>query len=208
MQELKPEFFSRIDESDDELFYRTPRIVKHIDENACLAIENFYDEILPTGKTILDLMSSAFSHFPIRMLKEHVIGLGMNSNEMATNPMLTSYVVHNLNRDPILPFDNNNFGAIVITVSIQYLTQPIEVFQQAHRVLETSGSLIVVFSNRMFPTKAVSIWRVIPTGQQHQQLVESYFDITGNYENIRCIDITTKCEGYTDPVYVVTGQKG
>ncbi|MEE3195048.1 MAG: methyltransferase domain-containing protein, partial [Candidatus Poribacteria bacterium] len=117
------------------------------------------------------------------------------------------YVVHNLNRDPMLPFDANRFGAIVVTVSIQYLTQPIEVFQQAHRVLETSGFLIVVFSNRMFPTKAVSIWHAMPDGQ-HQQLVKYYFDIAGNYENVQCLDITTKCEGYTDPVYVVMGQKG
>ena len=48
MKELKPEFFSRIDESSDELFYQIPRIVKHIDENACVAIENFYDQVLPT----------------------------------------------------------------------------------------------------------------------------------------------------------------
>ena len=207
MKELKPEFFSRIDESSDELFYQIPRIVKHIDENACVTIENFYDQVLPTGRTTLDLMSSAFSHFPVRMSKERVIGLGMNSTEMGANPILTSYVVHNLNRDPILPFDANRFGAIVVTVSIQYLTQPIKVFQQAHRVLETSGFLIVVFSNRMFPTKAVSIWRTIPDGQ-HQQLVKYYFDIAGNYENVQCLDITTKCEGYTDPVYVVMGQKG
>ena len=74
-------------------------------------------------------------------------------------------------------------------------------------MLETSGFLIVVFSNRMFPTKAVSIWHAMPDGQ-HQQLVKYYFDIAGNYENVQCLDITTKCEGYTDPVYVVMGQKG
>jgi hypothetical protein len=29
-----PEFFRRIDESDDELFYSQPRLVVHIDEGA------------------------------------------------------------------------------------------------------------------------------------------------------------------------------
>ena len=206
MRKLKSEFFSRIDESNDELFYEIPRMVKHIDENACLAIENFYDEVLPKGRIILDLMSSAFSHFPSRMSEECVIGLGMNNTEMSANSMLTSHVAHNLNRDPVLPFDTNKFGAVVITVSIQYLTQPIEVFQQIHRVLEASGSLIVVFSNRMFPTKAVAIWCTMPTGQ-HPQLIEHYFDLAGGYENIQFLDITPKCEGYTDPAYVIIGQK-
>ena len=206
MKELKPEFFSRIDESNDELFYRVPRMVKHIDESACLAIENFYDDVLPSGRTILDLMSSAFSHFPIRMSKECVIGLGMNNVEMDANPILTSYVVHNLNREPVLPFGANRFGAVVVTVSIQYLTQPVEVFRQVHRVLDTSGFLIVAFSNRTFPTKAVAIWRAVPASQ-HQQLVEYYFDLAGGYENVQFLNITPKYIGYTDPVYVVMGQK-
>ncbi|HVA79589.1 MAG TPA: hypothetical protein VNF29_01560, partial [Candidatus Binataceae bacterium] len=29
-----PEFFGRIDDSDDELFYRAPRLVVHIDDGA------------------------------------------------------------------------------------------------------------------------------------------------------------------------------
>ena len=31
---LKPEFFRRLDDSDDELFYLTPRFVVHIDDAA------------------------------------------------------------------------------------------------------------------------------------------------------------------------------
>ena len=52
-----PEFFRRLDESDDELFYSQPRLVVHIDEGAIKMVEQIYARLLPPGGTILDLMS-------------------------------------------------------------------------------------------------------------------------------------------------------
>ena len=61
---LPPEAFTRIDETDDRLFYAEPRIVTHIDDNAIATIKEFFDQTLPRNAAILDLMSSAFSHLP------------------------------------------------------------------------------------------------------------------------------------------------
>jgi SAM-dependent methyltransferase len=88
-----------------------------------------------------------------------MVGLGLNDVEMRDNPDLDGYVVHNVNNNPILPFENETFDAVAITVSAQYLTKPIDTFHQVNRILRPAGVFIVSFSNRMFPTKAVLNWR-------------------------------------------------
>ena len=45
------------------------------------------------------------------------------------------------------------FQVITNTVSVDYLSKPIEVFKEMHRVLKPGGTAIMSFSNRCFPTK-------------------------------------------------------
>ncbi|MGB5396898.1 MAG: methyltransferase domain-containing protein, partial [Gammaproteobacteria bacterium] len=52
----------------------------------------------------------------------------------------------------------NSFDAIVCTASFEYLTQPDEVLNALASVLKPGGLLVITFSNRWFPTKAVKIW--------------------------------------------------
>ena len=47
----------------------------------------------------------------------------------------------------------------MVTVSVQYMTHPLEAFAEVGRVLKPGAPFIVTFSNRMFPTKAVAIWQ-------------------------------------------------
>ena len=42
-------------------------------------------------------------------------------------------------------------------VSIQYLTQSVLDFQQINRILQPDRPLIIFYSNRMFPTKAIAV---------------------------------------------------
>ena len=46
--------------------------------------------------------------------------------ELEANPRLDRRVVHDLNRDPSLPFATAAFDAVLIAVSVQYLTQPVD----------------------------------------------------------------------------------
>ena len=131
-----------------------------------------YGEILPAHGRVLDLMSSWRSHLPHAGLGQ-VTGLGMNAAEMADNPQLDTWLVHNLNREPRLPFDDASFDAVVCAVSVQYLVAPVEVFTEVRRVLVPGGPLVVSFSNRCFPTKAVAIW--LANGDEiHRALVRGY----------------------------------
>src|SRR5262245_18625287 len=106
---LPRELFQRLDESPDENFYCEPRLVTHIDDATIAALTQVYRELVPAGAYVLDLMSSWVSHLPPEVDYGRVVGLGMNRVELAENPRLTSFLVHDLNRCPELPFGDATF---------------------------------------------------------------------------------------------------
>ena len=155
---MPEEAFRRYDETPDEEFYSAPRLVTHIDDRAIAAVTQLYRELFPPGGEILDLMSSWVSHLPPEIEYRRVIGLGMNEVELRRNERLDSYVVQNLNTNPHLPFGDAEFDGVGICVSIDYLTQPVEVVREVGRVLKVGAPTIITFSNRCFPTKAIRGW--------------------------------------------------
>ncbi|MBV8771507.1 MAG: methyltransferase domain-containing protein, partial [Deltaproteobacteria bacterium] len=132
---LPPDLCRRLDESEDEFFYQNPRFVVHIDDHAIADVGEIYENLLPKNGEILDLMSSWRSHLPQALEPRRVVGLGLNRAEMVDNPALTDIVIHNVNRRPQLPFEDACFDGAVMTVSVQYLTHPVEVFAEVGRVL-------------------------------------------------------------------------
>ena len=203
---FSPDFFRRLDESDDEAFYSSPRLVVHIDDGAIAKVGEIYSQLLPQGGAILDLMSSWRSHLPAHVRAARVAGLGLNRAEMEDNPSLTEIVVHNLNREPNLPFRDSEFDGAVVTVSIQYLTRPVESFRAIARVLKPGAPFIVTFSNRMFPTKAVAIWQSLDENDR-VRLVSRYFEESGGFENIEVIDRSRPTDPPSDPIWAVAGYR-
>ena len=195
-----------MDETDDELFYESPRFVVHIDDGAIEAVGEIYASRLPQGGTILDLMSSWRSHIPASVRPSRLVGIGLNRAEMEDNPALTEVIVHNVNRETRLPLPDETFDGVVMTVSIQYITRPIEVFADVGRVLKPGRPFIVTFSNRMFPTKAVAIWQSLDD-YDHAKLVGSYFMEAGAFENIDFIDRSAPTAPPSDPIWAVVGYK-
>ncbi len=163
-------------------------------------------DLVPPDSAILDLMSSWRSHWPKDHPKARMVGLGLNAEEMANNPDLDDYLVHNVNQDPALPFEDETFDAVVITVSAQYLTRPVETFQEVHRILKSNGVFIVTFSNRMFPTKAVRIWRV-SSDEGRMRVVASYMEAAGNFEDIRSAFVNPETSPPGDPLFSVVSRK-
>jgi SAM-dependent methyltransferase len=201
---LPEEAFSRYDETPDEEFYRVPRLVTHIDEQAIAAVTQLYREYFPPGGDILDLMSSWVSHLPPEIGYRRVIGLGMNEVELQRNDRLAAYVVHNLNMNPRLPFGDAEFDGVGICVSIDYLTRPIEVLREVGRILKIGCPTIISFSNRYFPSKAVAIWHQLDD-PGHMRLVESYLEEAGNFRNVRGLERTPR-RVFGDPLYAVVAE--
>jgi ubiquinone/menaquinone biosynthesis C-methylase UbiE len=128
----------------------------------------------------------------------------MNREEMLDNPALTEIVVHDVNREPRLPFAEATFDAAVMAVSVQYLIRPVEVFAEVARVLRPAGPFVVTFSNRMFPTKAVALWQGARESER-VRIVVSYFAQSGAFEQVEIIDRSRR-EPPGDPIWAVVGR--
>lgn len=195
--------FHRVDESDDSLFYTVPRLVTHIDDVTIAALTRYYREVLTAEMRVLDLMSSWISHLPTDERYAHVAGLGMNPEELEANEQLDERVVHDLNRMPALPYADAAFDAVLIAVSVQYLTKPVEVFRDIARVLRPGGRLVVATSHRCFPTKAIRAFHLLDPGERIR-LIGAYFDQAGCFENVTFVD---RSPASGDPLWIVTGTR-
>ena len=196
-----PDAYAREDESPDSGFYGFPRRVVHIDDGAIAALRELYAEVLPANGRLLDLMSSWRSHLPPG--DREVVGLGMNAEEMVDNPQLTKSLLHDVNREPRLPFGDAEFDGAMCAVSIQYVIHPVRLFRELRRVLKPDAPFVVSFSNRCFPTKAVAVW-LGTSDQQHRLLVRSYFEAAGGWREVA--DEDRSPDGNGDPLYAVWGR--
>ena len=192
--------FHRQDDSADEAFYSSPRMVNHIDDATINEITRFYQETLKPEDELLDLMSSWVSHLPKDVSYRKVTGLGMNLDELNANARLDQVLVHNLNKTPSLPFSDTCFNAVMIVVSIQYLTRPLEVFKEIQRVLKPGGRCIISMSHRLFPTKAIYAFQTLAP-KDRVQLVKEYMR-QGGLSEIEFID---RSPDKADPLWIIQG---
>lgn len=199
MSDAPDQLFVRQDTTDDAMFYQAPRLVTHIDDATIASLTRYYDEVLPADVRVLDLMSSWISHLPETKRFAHVTGLGMNQRELDANPRLDEKLVHNLNREPGLPWPDASFDAALIAVSVQYLIHPFEVFAELGRVLAPGGQVIVAISHRCFPTKAIYAFHALNPGER-MQLVGSYLDRASVFEGI---DVLDRSPAGADPLWIV-----
>jgi FKBP-type peptidyl-prolyl cis-trans isomerase 2 len=210
------EAFARDDETPDTIFYQEPRLVQHIDDTAIEMIRNTYGRFLKDDMNVLDLMSSWQSHLPEKLNLRRLVGLGLNDLELKKNSRLSEHVVQDLNLCPVLPFESDSFDAVLCTVSVEYLTNPLAIFEEVARVLRTDGYFIVTFSNRWFPTKAIRIWKELHEFERMGMIVE-YFIRSGGYKNLQTYSFRGLPRPhddkyfpdliYSDPVYAGWGQK-
>jgi SAM-dependent methyltransferase/FKBP-type peptidyl-prolyl cis-trans isomerase 2 len=169
----------------DAVFYATPRKVAHVDSQARENIAGVFARLLPGRKRILDLMAGWQSHLPDGVT---ATGLGMNAEEMSENPALSSHVVHDLNADPVLPLADRAFDAVICSLSVEYLTRPLEVFREIARVLEPGGLCVMVFSHRWFPDQAVRIWTELHEFER-AGLVMEYFRQSGGFKDLSTLSV-------------------
>ena len=211
-----PAAFNRDDENPDALFYVKPRYVQHIDTTAIEMVKGTYGRFLKDDMQVLDLMSSWHSHVPADLSFKRFVGLGLNESELKKNSCLSETVVQDLNMDTRLPFESNSFDAAICTVSVEYLTDPLAVFEEISRVLRADGYFIVTFSNRWFPTKSIKIWKELHEFER-MGLVLEYFLRSGGFRNLQTYSIRGLPRPhddtyypdlrYSDPIYAVWGQK-
>ena len=203
---FKPHFFEREDESPDTAFYSGRACSCTSTTTRSRPRAALYGELLAGGRRDPRPDVELRSHMPPELRWTRLCGLGMNEMELRENDQLTDYVVHDLNADPALPFGDGEFDGAVVTVSVQYMTQPLEIFREVARVLKPGAPFIVTYSNRMFPTKAVRIWRALDDrerGGADRRLLPARRRLRrGERSQDRSID----SGGYNDPLFAVWAQ--
>jgi ribonuclease HII len=208
---------TRLDDQADAVFYTTPRFGEHVDAATVSQLTRYVTAVTSQTTHILDLCASWTSHLTVAPSEATsrvpvvVAGLGMNAAELAANPSLTEWIVQDLNVNPHLPYPTNTFDVVLCQLSIDYLTYPLAVCRQVARVLKPNGTFHVVFSNRLFVTKAVSAWTAVDD-LDRATLVASYLHYCGpdTFSNLSARDLSVRNRQGSiigDPLYVVTGTK-
>jgi hypothetical protein len=204
--------FGRLDSKPDSIFYSDPRFVEHVDSTAVQLMTNYVSNVaVEEGDAVLDLCSSWTSHYDVSSSKTPVrfAGLGMNAKELEANTALSDWVVQDLNMKPELPYKDDSFDTILCQLSIDYLTSPLQVMKEAGRILKPGGKIHIMFSNRLFLSKAVGLWTgADDIDHAYYAACELYFS-GGGFQNIKAKDLSTrKGKQITgDPLYVVTAEK-
>lgn len=208
--------FDREDRNPDSIFYSKNRLVSHIDVLAQENLADLYGRYLKKNSLVLDLMSSWQSHLPEHLTLKGVHGLGLNASELEKNPRLTERKIHDLNADPVLPYPDNTYDAVICSLSVEYMTRPFDVFREMARVLKPGGQSIITFSNRWFPTKTIRIWPCLHEFER-LGLVTEYALESGRFETIETGSLRGFPRPYTDdyfpklklsdPIYMVRGIK-
>ena len=146
------------DESDDSLFYSSPKFVYHLDSNFRRNLSELYEKEIENNSSVLDLMSSWDSYLPKNIKYKKVIGHGLNKEELAKNKAFEDYWIQNFNIDQKIPLDNETVDCCLMVAAWQYLQYPEKIAKEIARILNQNGKFIIAFSNRAFWHKAPNIW--------------------------------------------------
>ncbi len=166
------------DNSDDSLFYATPRFVYHLDKGFRSRLTKLYREKIDKNSVILDLMSSWVSHLPKEITYTKVIGHGLNQEELSQNERLDTFWLQDLNMNQQLPIEDDFVDVCLLVAAWQYLQYPEKIAMELRRVIKPNGQLIVSFSNRAFWNKSPRIW-VDGSDMDRIKYIEKILKITG-----------------------------
>lgn len=199
-----------LDASKDELFYLVPRFVQHAAVEAREELARFYAAALPpSGRgDVLDLASSWTSHYPQGYRARRCVAIGLNPLELLANRAKTEFRVQNLNASPVLPYADGSFDAVTLSLSVDYMTAPLELFAEVHRVLRPGGLSCMAFTNRCFQGKVVRRWLAPFTEAEHAKLVGAYYHYSAPWAAVGVADVSPDgWAGQQNPMLVVCGRK-
>ena len=146
------------DDTDDSLFYSTPKFVYHLDSNFRKNLSELYEKEIISNSTVLDLMSSWDSYLPKNIKYKKVIGHGLNKEELEKNNAFDNYWIQNFNINQKIPLESETIDFCLMVAAWQYLQYPEKVSEEIARILNPNGKFIIAFSNRAFWHKAPNIW--------------------------------------------------
>ncbi len=126
---------------------------------------------------------------------------------MSKNPVLKAWSVQDLNEDPDIRLpetkaqnSEQKLDASTCTVSIDYLTKPVEVLASIQRQTNPGGKIHLVISNRCFPNKVVGRWLEI--GEDERLNMVGDYLWWGGWRDIEIVSVV-EASWMKDPLWVV-----
>lgn len=102
-------------------------------------IKRHYSYYLEDGMDVLELGAAEESYLPKDIELNRLVGVGLSPKLMEQNPSLTERLVINLNKvipdvgvEELENLGADSFDAILMANTIDFLTDPKEVFRQVH----------------------------------------------------------------------------
>lgn len=209
--------FIRKIEDDDAVFYESIDSTQPVvDQVAIEQLNQFYNDRIKDNTQILDLMAGPNSYLPETLKQVDVTGLSIKESDLQSNPALNQYTLHDLNQQPELPYKNEQFDVVVCAFSVEYMTQPIQVFKEVARILKPGGSFIISFTERFYEKKVIALWDDLHIFER-MGIVLEYFRQSGEYgelysESTRGLirhedDPFVNKTVHSCPMYMVTAKK-
>lgn len=207
VQTLPEKAFVQASQEDDAAFFSRQMPDSLMDLGARTAVTALYRTAMPVGGHVLDLMAGSLSHLPEDAVFQEFVGLDVNKKALAANPSLSRFVVQNLNSDPILPFQDDCFDAVLLCDGLAYLVRPQAVLEEILRVLKPGLPLIVTFSDQVLPAKAVAIWQALEP-EDRVRYVAALMQRSG-FGTVDTGEVTPPEElnAWKDSVHAVIGRK-
>ena len=209
--------FQRLDEGNDEEFFKFPDYNPFWDIVALAQVSEIYTKLIPANAKVLDLMAGA--HSPLQDAEvevDSVICAGLNEEEMAANLNCHLKIKVDVNSMTSLPFDSGQFDTVLIHAAIEYVIKPDLLFAEINRVLKPSGRIIISFSNRSIAEKRIQLWAGAHEFER-PAIVLSYLRSNGGFANFNSYSMRDLFRPdddkladkllYSDPVYVVWADK-
>jgi len=178
-----------------------------LDEEAAARLTSHLQFYLKDGMSILEFGAAENSYLPEDLKPSRHVGVGLNEKLMEENPALTEKLIVNLNKvvperdvdsDELRKLTAEPFDAIIMTNTIDFLTNPREVFKTAWYLLKPGGSMIVSFTTKnsqeyvdKFQRAQVKAWRDF-NDDQHMWIAGSFFQFSAGegWEKLLGFDIS------------------
>ena len=147
-------------------------VTSDMDPDAVEKLKTHYGFYLKDGMSILELGAAEESYLPDSIKPSRHGGIGANPTMMKKNPSLTDSLVVDLNKvvegrdvdnDDFRRLAQEPFDAVIMTNTIEFLTNPREVFRSAWYLLKPGGQMIVAFSSKAatqgkYPDATTKMW--------------------------------------------------
>eukprot|EP00752_Nemacystus_decipiens_P010886 g9679.t1 len=214
-----PDYFDRPDESEDEKAFQNAKMTPCLEGSSKEALVAHYARFLTEGASVLEIGASVDSYLPDDLSFSKVVGVGMNEEELKSNPRLTDTLVQNLNKKPELPYPDDSFDFVTIPNSMEFFTDPRLVMREAYRVLKPKGTCFVPFTSqgayKEYEKKQIKMWKTM-NDAQHMWIIGSFFKFSADagWDDLKGYDMSTgesnvltKFVGGANEIYVVQASK-